>query len=112
MGARLSHVFVLVSDLAAERHLLVDVIGLEVLVDEGGYLRVGGNGGFHLGLEQGEPGVAGGIEINIEVDDVGAAYARLVEAGVPVEGPPKDEEWGARHVWFRDVDGRQLSVFS
>jgi len=112
MSARLSHVFMLVSNLAAERHLLVDVIGLEVLVDEDGYLRVGGNGGFHLGLEQGDPGVAGDAETNIKVDDVDAAYARLVEAEVPVEGPPEDQEWGARHVWLRDVDGRRMSVFS
>jgi len=112
MSARLSHVFMLVSNLAAERHLLVDVIGLEVLVDEDGYLRVGGNGGFHLGLEQGDPVVAGDAEITIEVDDVDAAYSRLVAAGVRVEGPPKDQEWGARHVWIRDVDGRRLSVFS
>ena len=53
VAARLSHVFMMVSDLEAQRRLLVDVVGLRVLLDEGDYLRIGGGDGFHLGLEQG-----------------------------------------------------------
>ena len=112
MGSRLSHVFMLVSDLEAERRLLVDIVGLTVLLDDGDYLRIGGAGGFHIGLEQGSPGSGGGIELNIEVDDVDGVYERLLESGTRVEGPPEKQEWGARHVWFRDVDGRRMSVFA
>jgi catechol 2,3-dioxygenase-like lactoylglutathione lyase family enzyme len=102
-----------VSDLEAQRRLLVDVVGLEVLLDEGDYVRIGGEGGFHLGLEEGAPGPPrDGLEINIQVDDVDGVHRRLVDAGVLVEGPPEDQEWGARHVWFEDVDGRRWSVFS
>jgi uncharacterized glyoxalase superfamily protein PhnB len=39
------------------------------------------------------------------------AQRRLLEAGILVEGPPEEQEWGGRHVWFRDVDGRRMSVF-
>jgi catechol 2,3-dioxygenase-like lactoylglutathione lyase family enzyme len=102
----------IVSDLEVEVRLLVDVVGLEVLVREDGYVRVGGNGGFSIGMEQGRPTTGDDVEINIEVDDVDAAYGRLIEAGVEVEGPPEQQEWGARHLWFRDVDGRRMSLFT
>lgn len=56
MTTSLSHLFMLVSDLAAQRRLFVDVLGLQVLVEYPGYVRVGGGGGFHIGMEQGSPG--------------------------------------------------------
>ena len=112
MGARLSHVFLLTSDVGAMHRLLVDVIGLEVLVDEGDYLRVGGGGGFHLGIEQGDPSPPNEVELAIEVDDVDAAYQRATAAGVQFVAPPTDAEWGARHAWFTDHDGRRMSIFT
>jgi catechol 2,3-dioxygenase-like lactoylglutathione lyase family enzyme len=112
MATTLSHLFMVVSDLEAARRLLVDTLGLELLVEYPGYLRVGGGDGFHMGLEQGDPGPPGSIEITIAVDDADAAHARLVAAGIDVEGPPEDQPWGARHVWFRDFDGRRMSAYS
>jgi catechol 2,3-dioxygenase-like lactoylglutathione lyase family enzyme len=112
MVVRLSHLFMIVSDVEAQVRLLVDVVGLELLVQEEGYVRVGGNGGFYIGMEQGEPTVGDDVDFNIEVDDVDAAYERLIEAGVEVEGPPELQEWGARHLWFQDVDGRRMSLFT
>ena len=100
------------SDLEGQRRLLVDVVGLHVLMDEGGYVRIGGEGGFHLGLEEGSRAApCDGLEINIQVDDVDVVHRRLLEAGASVESPPEEQEWGHRHVWFRDVDGRRMSVF-
>ena len=110
MVVRLSHLFMIVSDVEAEVRLLVDVVGLELLVQEEGYVRVGG--GFYIGMEQGSPSVGDDVDINIEVDDVDGAYGRLIDAGVEVEGPPEQQEWGARHLWFRDVDGRRMSLFT
>jgi catechol 2,3-dioxygenase-like lactoylglutathione lyase family enzyme len=112
MVARLSHLFIIVSDLDVEVRLLVDVLGLELLVREDDYVRVGGNGGFYIGMEQGEPTVGDDLDINVEVDDVDVAHQRLIDAGVEVEGPPEQQEWGARHLWFRDVDGRRISLFT
>jgi catechol 2,3-dioxygenase-like lactoylglutathione lyase family enzyme len=111
-SSRLSHAFMIVSDLDAEVRILVDVVGLELLVREGGYVRIGGSGGFHIGMEQGDPSACDDVEINIEVDDIDAVYERMMRAGVEVDGPPEDQEWGARHVWFRDVDGRRMSLYS
>ena len=110
----LSHLFVLVGDLARSRRFYVNLLGLEVLLEEDGYLRVGGREGFHIGMEEGTPGRIGsaGIEIVIRVDDVAAAYERLSALGVSFEGPPADMEWGARHAWLSDPDGYRLSVYS
>lgn len=112
MGTRFSHIFMLVSNLEAQRRLFVDVLGLRILAEHPGYLQVGGDDGFHIGIEEGDPGPPNAMEITIWVDDVDAMYERLVEAGVDVEGPPQDQEWGARHAWFRDGDGRRMSIYS
>jgi catechol 2,3-dioxygenase-like lactoylglutathione lyase family enzyme len=101
MVVRLSHLFMIVSNVEAQVRLLVDVVGLELLVQEEEYVRVGGSGGFYIGMEQGSPSVGDDVDINIEVDDVDAAYGRLIAAGVEVEGPPEQQEWGAKHLWFR-----------
>jgi catechol 2,3-dioxygenase-like lactoylglutathione lyase family enzyme len=112
VGTRLSHVFLLTSDVDAMRRLLVDVLGLEILVEDEGYLRVGGRRGFHLGIEEGDPGPANSMELAIEVEDVEDTYQRASDAGVRFEGPPVRAEWGARHAWFTDHDGRRMSIFT
>lgn len=110
---RLSHLFVHVRDLGATRRFYVDLLGLELLVDEGGYVRIGGGGGFHLGMEQVPEHVgAAGIEIVVAVDDVDEAYRRLRAAGVDFESEPTDMPWGARHAWLRDPSGYRLSICS
>lgn len=109
----LSHLFVHVGDLARSRAFYVDLLGLEVLLEHPGYLRVGGGDGFHLGLEERSADLVGaaGIELVVRVDDVDATVAALRAAGVEV-GDPADQEWGARHAWLRDPDGYRLSVFT
>jgi catechol 2,3-dioxygenase-like lactoylglutathione lyase family enzyme len=113
-GARLSHLFMTVSDLERARGFYVDLLGLEILMDHPGYLRVGGAGGFHIGLEEGEPADIGasGIEIVVQVDDVDARYEAMAQRRVAFSGPPADQEWGARHAWLRDPDGYRLSICS
>ncbi len=116
MAASLSHLFVSVRDLAATHRFYVELLGLEVLMGgpDQDYLRLGGNDGFHMGIEA-HPEFATptpGIEIVIQVDDVDAAYARLSAVGVVFDGPPADQEWGARHAWLRDPSGYRLSIYS
>ena len=113
-NARLSHLFILVADLKRTREFYIGSLGLEVLMEDPGYLRVGGRGGFHLGIEEGDPAHIGavGIEIVIEVDDVDSRYRELAAAGVTFDGPPEDQPWGARHAWLSDPDGYRLSIFT
>jgi catechol 2,3-dioxygenase-like lactoylglutathione lyase family enzyme len=111
---RFSHLFLFVSDLERSRRFYADLLGLEVLMKEPGYLRLGGGGGFHIGMEQGDPERVGaaGVELEIEVDDVDAEFTRLSAAGVDFEGPAADQPWGARHAWFTDPDGYRMSIWS
>ena len=109
-----SHLFVHVRDLARTREFYVDLLGLEVLLEHAGYLRIGGGEGFHVGFEERPEGQVGavGVEIVVRVDDVDAAHRRLTEAGVVFATEPEDQDWGARHAWLTDPDGYRLSIFS
>jgi len=109
-----SHLFVHVRDLERTRRFYADLLGLAVLMEHPGYLRLGGAEGFHIGFEvrdDGEVGAAG-VEIVIRVDDVDAAHRRLTGSGVVFQTAPEDQEWGARHAWLTDPDGYRLSLFS
>lgn len=112
-GARLSHLFVHVRSLAEARRFYVDLLGLEVLIEEPGYLRVGNADGWHIGMEEVPDQVGSvGIELVLRIDDVDEAYARMTDAGVAFETEPRDMEWGARHAWLRDPSGYRLSIYS
>ncbi len=109
---RLSHLYVTVSHLAAARAFWTNLIGLDVLVDDDEYLRLGGDGGYTMGMERAADGEAPEVEIVVRVADVDATYERLQAAGVECGGPPEEMPWGARHVWLRDPDGHLISIYS
>ena len=44
------------------------------------------------------------------VDDVDAAHARAVAAGLAPDGEPADAPWGERYFHLRDPDGHELSL--
>ncbi len=99
----LSHVFI-ASDEFAQVSAAFRMLGLETLMgdpeDPGNYVRFGGNGGFHAGLEStAESGNAPMMQLNIRVDDVDAARQSLVAEGFDVP-PPRVEPWGAKHTQF------------
>jgi catechol 2,3-dioxygenase-like lactoylglutathione lyase family enzyme len=93
------------------RRLYVDLLGLEVLVDDDGYVRIGGGGGFQIGVEQEPGGEVRQADIVVRVDDVDAIVDRLRAAGIEVTDP-HDQEWGARHAWLHDADGRPISIYT
>ena len=109
--ARLNHLYVTVSDLAAARSFWTDQIGLEVLVDDQGYLRLGGEGGFSMGIEGAEDGDGPELEVVVRVADVDATYERLQAAGIECS-VPEEMPWGARHIWLRDPDSHLISIYS
>ena len=110
--ARLHHLFTTVADLASARAFWTEVIGLGVVVEEDGYIRVSGEGGFTMGIERAADGTPPEVEIVVRVADVDAVYERLASAGVECDAPPRDMPWGARHIWLHDPDGRPISLFS
>ncbi|MCG7607541.1 MULTISPECIES: VOC family protein [Mycobacterium] len=50
--------------------------------------------------------------VSIEVDDVDAAYAAAVEAGLEIVHPLSNEEWGVRRFFFADAAGNVVNVLS
>jgi catechol 2,3-dioxygenase-like lactoylglutathione lyase family enzyme len=114
MRPHLTHLFMEVGDLERARWFWTQAIGLELTADRGPYIQVGGNGGFHIGIEQAPAGSIGphGPEITVRVPDVDALTAELRELGVRVLDGPVDTPWGARHTWLLDPDGRRMSVYS
>ena len=108
-----SHLFLHVTDLERTREFYASRLGVEVLTDNDGYLRLGGGGGFHIGVEQRPAAEVGapGVELELRVTDVDAVAAELRGAGVSVT-EPSDQDWGARHAWLHDPDGYRLSIWS
>jgi catechol 2,3-dioxygenase-like lactoylglutathione lyase family enzyme len=65
----------------------------------GGFLEVSGHG-------DGAPGRS--AMIWLQVRDVHAEHARLIEAGVPVLREPVTEPWGLTELWVADPDGTPI----
>jgi len=51
-------------------------------------------------------------DLSIEVDDVDAAYATMVESGAEIVHELRDEPWGVRRFFTRDPDGRVVNIVS
>jgi catechol 2,3-dioxygenase-like lactoylglutathione lyase family enzyme len=51
-------------------------------------------------------------DMSIEVDDVDAVYAAVVDSGAEIVHPLQDEEWGVRRFFARDPDGRVVNVLT
>jgi catechol 2,3-dioxygenase-like lactoylglutathione lyase family enzyme len=110
MSASLDHLYLLVSDL--DRAVaFYEQLGFNA-TRWGDYVRLAGPDGMYIGMEQGRSAAGTAIELVIRVDDVDRRYEELVAEAVAFEGPPADEEWGARHAWLMDPDGNRLSLFS
>jgi lactoylglutathione lyase len=50
------------------------------------------------------------FELCVYTDDVDAAIADLVEAGVPVLAEPADQPWGERLAYVADPDGNPVHI--
>jgi catechol 2,3-dioxygenase-like lactoylglutathione lyase family enzyme len=50
--------------------------------------------------------------VSIEVDDVDAAHAAAVAAGLHIVHPLSDEDWGVRRFFFADGSGNVVNVLS
>lgn len=51
-------------------------------------------------------------DMSIEVDDVDAVYAAMVDSGAEIVHPVQDEEWGVRRFFAVDPNGRVVNVLS
>ncbi|SDK07800.1 Glyoxalase-like domain-containing protein [Actinopolyspora mzabensis] len=51
-------------------------------------------------------------DMSVEVEDVDAVHARMVENGAEIVHPLRNEEWGVRRFFVRDPNGRVVNVVS
>jgi catechol 2,3-dioxygenase-like lactoylglutathione lyase family enzyme len=114
-------VLFVVDDPAACRDFYLEHFGFQVAVDVGWYvvLSSGTERPMGLGFLQTDhptqpphhrERTSGNRFITFEVDDVDPIAARLLDAGVEVDMPLRDEEWGQRHLIVRDPGGNSVDV--
>jgi catechol 2,3-dioxygenase-like lactoylglutathione lyase family enzyme len=111
--------FVATSDVPRARAFYEDVLGLELVGDDGFALVFDAHGTTLRVTQVAEVAVAPYTALGWKVSDVAASVVALTERGVVFErfdGVDQDEQgiWtapgGGRIAWFKDPDGNTLSV--
>ncbi|MCF6521935.1 VOC family protein [Streptomyces sp. JJ36] len=51
-------------------------------------------------------------DMSIEVEDVDAVYAAVLDSGAEIVHPLQEEEWGVRRFFVRDPNGRVVNVLT
>lgn len=73
----------------------------QFILNEGTTLSVYNNGEVKNNQNQ-------NISLAFTVEDVDAEYERLLQLGVTVVEPPKQQPWGAKNMHFLDPDGNHV----
>jgi uncharacterized glyoxalase superfamily protein PhnB len=68
--------------------------------------------GQHETIPEANRGIVNGLILNIEVEDVDAEYARLVEAGLPIVQELRSEAFGQRHFLTQDPNGVLIDIIT
>jgi catechol 2,3-dioxygenase-like lactoylglutathione lyase family enzyme len=89
-----------------------EVLGLELLMDHGWIATYGTQDRMPLQVSFASEGGSGTSVpgLSVEVDDVEAAYAAVLEGGYAVEYGPADEPWGVRRFFVRDPAGTLVNI--
>ncbi|AZO49942.1 MAG: glyoxalase [Mesorhizobium sp.] len=101
-------------DTLAAQHFYQDVLGLDVLMDQGWIVTCGSAETMTVQISFMTEGGSGTPvpDLSIEVDDVDEALAAMRKAGFAIEYGPADEPWGVRRFYVRDPFGRLVNVLS
>ncbi len=101
------------SDQPAEtRDFFVELFGFEVAMDLDWVVTVASptNPSAQVTIISNDDPAAPGISVG--VDDVDAVYTKVVEQGLEVIYPLRDEEWGVRRFMLREPSGTVINVVS
>jgi catechol 2,3-dioxygenase-like lactoylglutathione lyase family enzyme len=102
-----------VHDIDVERDHYVGVLGLAEVMNHGWIVTLADSaGGPQLSLITRDQTATVNPDVSIEVDDVDAAYAVAVERGLEIVHELRDEPWGVRRFFFRDLSGNVVNVLS
>lgn len=91
-----------------------DVLGLELLMDQGWIVTYGSSSKMAAQISFASQGGSGTElpDLSIEVDDVDAALRAMKKAGFAIEYGPVDEPWGVRRFFVRDPFGKLVNVLA
>jgi catechol 2,3-dioxygenase-like lactoylglutathione lyase family enzyme len=102
-----------VRDIDAERDQYVDVLGLVEVMNHGWIVTLADSaGGPQLSLMTQDQTAQVNPDASIEVDDVDAAYAVARDRGLEIVHELRDEPWGVRRFFFRDLSGNVINVLA
>ncbi|BBX90580.1 VOC family protein [Mycolicibacterium boenickei] len=102
-----------VSDLATTAAVYTQTLGLTEVMNHGWIVTLADAELRHqVSLMTKDATAPVNPSVSIEVDDVDAAYAAAVEAGVEIVHPLSDEEWGVRRFFFADAAGNVVNVLT
>ncbi|MGX5843221.1 VOC family protein [Mesorhizobium sp. ArgA1] len=101
-------------DAAAAKRFYQDVLGLDVLMDQGWIVTYGSDERMQVQVSFMAQGGSGTPvpDLSIEVDDVDALLDAMKAAGFAIEYGPADEPWGVRRFYVRDPFGRLVNILS
>jgi catechol 2,3-dioxygenase-like lactoylglutathione lyase family enzyme len=101
-------------DLAHARRFYQDVLGLDLLMDQGWIQTFGSGAAMSVQVSVASEGGSGTPvpDLSIEVDDVDTAFERMKAAGFPIEYGPVNEPWGVRRFYVRDPYGKLVNVLA
>lgn len=91
-----------------------DLLGLDVLMDQGWIETYGGSAKASVQISFASEGGSGTPvpDLSVEVDDLDEALKRVRAAKLGIEYGPADEPWGVRRFFVRDPFGRLLNILS
>lgn len=99
-------------DPAAAQRFYGDLLGLEVLMDQGTIRTYGSREKMAAQvsfLSEGGSG-APSPDLSIEVDDLDWALRKMREAGIVIEYGPRAEPWGVKRFFVRDPFGKLVNI--
>jgi catechol 2,3-dioxygenase-like lactoylglutathione lyase family enzyme len=101
-------------DPAAAKRFFQDVLGLDVLMDQGWIATYGSREQMSVQISIASEGGSGTPvpDLSIEVDDIDAALKAVTAAGFGIEYGPVDEPWGVRRFYVRDPFGKLVNILA
>ncbi|MDJ0665397.1 MAG: VOC family protein [Acidimicrobiia bacterium] len=104
--------FLLVADLEESTRFYRDIIGLDVVLDQGDCRIMRVTETAFIGIcQRAERADPGAVLVTLVTDDVDAEHARLIAAGVSCEKEPgHNPKYNLYHAFYRDPDGFLVEV--
>ena len=101
-------------DPAAAQSFYGDILGLEVIMDQGWVRAMGGAQTMPVQILFAQHAGSGAptTDLSIEVDDFDAVLAKVKAADLKIEYGPVDEPWGIKRFFVRDPFGKLVNILA